>query len=370
MRQNRILLSLLSTLALAVPAFAQSVAYEKFTLDNGLTVILHEDHALPVVHIHSWYYVGAKDEPASRSGFAHLFEHLMFMGTERVPGSQFDQLMEAGGGANNASTDFDRTNYFSWGPAELLPTLLWLDADRLEDLGRMMNQEKLDLQRDVVRNERRQTTENVPYGRSSVKLTALLFPKGHPYHDGVIGSHADLEAATRIVADGAFGCAGQRCLSAPLVIAVGEARKEFTQAVAEEAKNRVVGHRRAGRWQRRWQTGETLRRVAPGAPRTDSDEDRWYRVARRQPRHRKASAGESPRVVRRPARCQKPGQARNRVTTIPSPRSRHATSCAMGSGCPVGARPPGANCVNKLCRYYLTINCQTCCRPVPIILWT
>jgi len=184
-------------LLLAAPvARAQDVDYEKFVLDNGLKVILHEDHRLPVVHVNTWYDVGAKDEQPGRSGFAHLFEHLMFMGTERVPGSQFDLIMERGGGANNASTSFDRTNYFSWGPAELLPTLLWLDADRMEDLGRMMTREKLDLQRDVVRNERRQTSENVPYGRADLKLVSLLFPGTHPYRNEVIGSHADLEAAT------------------------------------------------------------------------------------------------------------------------------------------------------------------------------
>src|SRR4051812_35238901 len=130
-----------------VPAArGQDVKYEKYTLDNGMTVILHEDHTLPVATVNTWYRVGGKDEPAGRSGFAHLFEHLMFMGTERVPNGQFDAIMEAGGGANNASTAQDRTNYFSAGPASLLPTLLWLDADRLEDLGAAMDQEKLDRQ--------------------------------------------------------------------------------------------------------------------------------------------------------------------------------------------------------------------------------
>ena len=177
-------------------ARAQDIKYEKYTLDNGLIVILHEDHALPVVAINLWYYVGAKDEPPRRSGFAHLFEHLMFMGTERVPGSDFDVLMETGGGANNASTTLDRTNYFSWGPSELLPTLLWLDADRLEDLGRTMNKEKLDLQRDVVRNEIRQNVENTPYGRAEEIVYSLMYPPGHPYANAVYGTHEDLEAAT------------------------------------------------------------------------------------------------------------------------------------------------------------------------------
>ncbi|GJQ30567.1 MAG: peptidase M16 [Phycisphaerae bacterium] len=181
--------------ALTTQAAAQSVTFEKYQLDNGLTVILHQDRSLPVVAVNTWYRVGSKDEPPGRSGFAHLFEHLMFMGTERVPGNQFDVLMETGGGSNNATTSFDRTNYFSTGPASLLPTLLWLDADRLEDLARTMTQEKLDKQRDVVRNERRQSIENQPYGKAELMITEIMFPMGHPYHYEVIGSHADLEAA-------------------------------------------------------------------------------------------------------------------------------------------------------------------------------
>ena len=180
----------------ARPLPAQDVKYEKYQLPNGLTVILHEDHRLPVATINLWYYVGSKDEVVGRSGFAHLFEHLMFMGTERVPGGEFDKLMEAGGGWNNASTSEDRTNYFSYGPANLLQTLLWLDADRLQDLGRKMNQEKLDKQREVVRNERRQSYENRPYGPAELRIPELMFPPGHPYHIPVIGTHQDLVAAT------------------------------------------------------------------------------------------------------------------------------------------------------------------------------
>jgi zinc protease len=182
-------------LALAAPGAAQDIRYEKYTLDNGMTVILHEDHRLPTVTINTWYRVGAKEEPPGRSGFAHLFEHLMFMGTARVPGNDFDRLMEAGGAANNASTTLDRTNYFSWGPASTLPTLLWLDADRLEDLGRTMDQDKLNKQRDVVRNEIRQQVENTPYGRAYEHMYRLMYPPGHPYHNAVYGTHEDLEAA-------------------------------------------------------------------------------------------------------------------------------------------------------------------------------
>ncbi|MBL8763918.1 MAG: insulinase family protein [Phycisphaerae bacterium] len=176
-------------------ALAQDAPCQKYTLPNGMTVILHEDHSLPVATVNIWYRVGAQDEPPGRSGFAHLFEHLMFMGTRRVPGNQFDVLMETGGGANNASTDLHRTNYYSWGPSRLLPTLLWLDADRLEDMGLQMTQDKLDKQRDVVRNELRQTVENAPYGKASEALWKLLYPPNHPYSNGVIGTHEDLEAA-------------------------------------------------------------------------------------------------------------------------------------------------------------------------------
>ena len=192
----RLIVPLIAALAFATSVFAQDVKVEKYALDNGLTVILHEDHRLPIATINLWYRVGAKEEPPGRSGFAHLFEHLMFMGTQRVAGNDFDKIMEAGGGSNNASTALDRTNYFSSGPAELLPTLLWLDADRLEDLGRTMNQEKLDKQRDVVRNEIRQVVENSPYGKADEQLYRLLFPAGHPYHNAVYGTHEDLEAAS------------------------------------------------------------------------------------------------------------------------------------------------------------------------------
>jgi predicted Zn-dependent peptidase len=183
-------------LLVAARASGQEIKVEKYQLPNGMTVILHEDHSLPVASINTWFYVGSKDEQPGRSGFAHLFEHLMFMGTRRVPGSQFDFLMETGGGFNNASTSEDRTNYYSFGPSALLPTLLWLDADRLEDLGKEMTKEKLDKQREVVRNERRQTSEMQPYGRADLMITELMFPPDHPYGHTVIGSHEDLEAAS------------------------------------------------------------------------------------------------------------------------------------------------------------------------------
>jgi len=174
---------------------AQSVPYTKFTLDNGMTFILHEDHSAPKVVVNTYFRVGSKDEPARRSGFAHLFEHLMFMGTHRVPRGQFDAIMEAGGGDNNANTETDRTDYYDVGPSNLLPTFLWLEADRLQDLGNAIDQTKLNLQREVVLNERRET-ENSPYGNASIKLPELMYPEGHPYHFDTIGLPEDLNAAT------------------------------------------------------------------------------------------------------------------------------------------------------------------------------
>src|SRR5581483_8796333 len=178
------------------PQTALHVAFERYKLPNGLTVILHEDHRLPQVVVDVLFRVGSKDERAHRTGFAHLFEHLMFMGTKNVPNGRFDQLMEAWGGQNNAATSEDRTNYFEMGPSHLLETFLWLEADRLATLPDDMTKDKVDLQRDVVKNERRQTYENRPYGRVELALPEHLYPDGHPYHHPVIGSHADLTAAS------------------------------------------------------------------------------------------------------------------------------------------------------------------------------
>jgi predicted Zn-dependent peptidase len=172
------------------------IPFTKATLPNGLTVILHEDHTLPMVAVNTIVKVGSRFEEPGRTGFAHLFEHLMFMGTSRVPTKMFDGWMEAEGGANNAWTSEDRTDYYDLGPAHSLPLLLWLEADRFSSLGKEMNQAKLDAQRDVVRNERRQTSENRPYGKVELRLPELLYPTGHPYHHPVIGSHEDLQAAT------------------------------------------------------------------------------------------------------------------------------------------------------------------------------
>lgn len=187
-----------ASVATPTPATANDVQipFVKSTLPNGMVVILSEDHAVPQVVVNVTYGVGSRMERPGRTGFAHLFEHLMFMGTRRAPTKAFDAWMEEAGGRNNAWTAEDRTDYFDIAPSSALPLLLWLEADRLRDLGPLIDQSKLDLQREVVRNERRQSIENRPYGIEELKLPTLLWPAAHPYHHPVIGSHEDLEAAS------------------------------------------------------------------------------------------------------------------------------------------------------------------------------
>ncbi|MFL5598210.1 MAG: M16 family metallopeptidase [Gemmatimonadaceae bacterium] len=183
----------------AVPLVAQStprIQFEKYTLPNGLEVILHEDHSTPIVAVDTWYHVGSGDEQLGRTGFAHLFEHIMFMGSEHVPVGAFDQLLESAGANNNGSTTEDRTNYYETLPSNALALALWLDADRMGFLLPTMDLPKVNLQRDVVKNERRQRVDNVPYGRADEIILAALYPKSHPYSWPVIGSMADLSAAS------------------------------------------------------------------------------------------------------------------------------------------------------------------------------
>ena len=172
-----------------------SVDYESYTLDNGLTVILAEDRDLPIVNVNVWYHVGSKDEPQGRSGFAHLFEHLMFQGSENSPGEYFERLQEVGARVNG-TTNTDRTNYYEGVPAEHLPLALWLEADRMGWLLGVLDIEKLDNQREVVKNERRQRYENPPYGEVWVDMMESLYPEGHPYRHPTIGSMEDLSAAS------------------------------------------------------------------------------------------------------------------------------------------------------------------------------
>ena len=173
-----------------------SIPVESYTLPNGLQVLLHEDHSTPIVAVNTWYHVGSSNEEAGRTGFAHLFEHIMFMGSQHVPVGAFDNWLEAAGANNNGSTNQDRTNYYEVLPSNALPLALWLDADRMGWLLPTMDLPKLDLQRDVVKNERRQNYDNVPYGRAFETILAALYPKSHPYSWPTIGSMADLSAAS------------------------------------------------------------------------------------------------------------------------------------------------------------------------------
>jgi predicted Zn-dependent peptidase len=165
-------------------------------LDNGLRVIVSEDHNAPAVAVNIWYDVGSRHEQPGRTGFAHLFEHLMFQGSANVGPSQHFELLEAVGATLNATTSFDRTNYFETVPTSALDLALWLEADRMASLTDALTLENLDNQRDVVKNERRQRYETVPYGTAWERLFSMVFPEGHPYHHMPIGSMADLDAAS------------------------------------------------------------------------------------------------------------------------------------------------------------------------------
>lgn len=180
-----------------LPALVSQVKipFEKFQLDNGLTVIVHEDRKAPVVGVAVWYNVGSKDEPKGQTGFAHLFEHLMFNGSENAPADYFQYLAEMGATDYNGTTNFDRTNYFQTVPRPALERALWLESDRMGYLLGAVTQEKLDNQRGVVQNEKRQG-DNQPGGLVFYEILKTLFPQDHPYHHSVIGSMADLDAAS------------------------------------------------------------------------------------------------------------------------------------------------------------------------------
>ncbi len=206
MNSRRLLVPLLSAallaaasvpaaLAAAAPAIElPELAYEKYTLDNGLEVILHQDHSLPTVAVNVWYHVGSKDEKPGRTGFAHLFEHMMFQGSQNHDSDYFLPLQKVGGQVNG-STNNDRTNYWENVPADQLELALFMEADRMGWLLPAMTQEKLDNQRDVVKNEKRQG-ENRPYAKSRDLLLELMYDVGHPYRWPVIGSMDDLSAAS------------------------------------------------------------------------------------------------------------------------------------------------------------------------------
>ncbi len=189
--------------AMIAPALAEERALPppsfevvQYRLDNGLEVILQPDPTVTSVVVHVWYHVGAKDETKGKTGFAHLFEHLMFEGSKHVANGDFDRLLEAAGGWNNGTTDSDRTNYFEQVPANYLELALYLEADRMAGLWDAMDEGDLENQREVVKNEHRDDVENQPYGQADVDVQLALWPEGHGNHNLVIGHMEDLEAAT------------------------------------------------------------------------------------------------------------------------------------------------------------------------------
>jgi zinc protease len=185
----------LPALASAQQAMAR-IPVESYVLANGLTVLLSVDHSAPVVAVDVEHHVGSKNEEVSRTGFAHLFEHVMFTGSGHVPYGVHDKFTEGVGGSNNGSTNSDKTNFYESVPSNYLETELWLEADRLGWLLEALDIAKLNAQRDIVKNERRQSYDNRPYGRVGEIMDAQMYPEGHPYHWPVIGSMTDLTAAS------------------------------------------------------------------------------------------------------------------------------------------------------------------------------
>ena len=172
------------------------IPVETFHLDNGLLVTLSEDHTAPIVAVNVWYHVGSANEREGRTGFAHLFEHMLFQGSAHVGVNEHFELIQRAGGTLNGSTWLERTNYFETVPSNELALVLWLEADRMGELLPAMTQEKLDTQRDVVKNERRWAVDNQPYGTMLEKLQELVFPASHPFQHSLIGSMEDLSAAS------------------------------------------------------------------------------------------------------------------------------------------------------------------------------
>lgn len=209
-------------------------------LANGLRVVLSEDHLTPVAAVCLWYDVGSRHEVAGRTGLAHLFEHLMFQGSAQVPGNAHFELVQSAGGSLNGTTSFERTNYFETMPAHQVELALWLEADRMGSLLTALDLESLDNQRDVVKNERRQRYDNVPYGTAFERLTAMSYPEGHPYHHTPIGSMADLDAASLEDAQAFF-----RTYYAPnnaVLSVVGDIDPERTLAWIEKYFGSIPSH--------------------------------------------------------------------------------------------------------------------------------
>jgi zinc protease len=189
---------------LALSAQELRVPTATFRLDNGLTVVVHEDHSTPVVAVNVWYHVGSGREVPGRRGFAHLFEHMLFQGSENIGDDEHFKLISEAGGTLNGSTNGDRTNYFEQVPANFLEMALWMEADRMGFFLPALTEGKLTIQRDVVKNERRQNYENRPYGMAFIRMGELLYPKDHPYHWPTIGYQEDLTAASMEDVQGFF----------------------------------------------------------------------------------------------------------------------------------------------------------------------
>src|SRR5262245_45022652 len=207
--------------------------FEKYTLPNGLEVILHRDPRLPIAAVNLWYHVGPANETAGRTGFAHLFEHMMFQASGHVGSDQYFKLLEgAGASFINGTTDFDRTNYMEDVPANQLELALWLESDRMGFLLDRLDQHMLSNQQDVVRNERRQSVENAPYGIVEDALIQNLYPAGHPYHGNVIGSHADIQDAK--LADVRDFFTRYYCPNNASLAIVGDIDIEKTKALVEK----------------------------------------------------------------------------------------------------------------------------------------
>lgn len=203
MRFTRTLhLATIAIIVAATPVVAQragdnavNIPFERMTLPNGLEVILAPDHTVPQVAVDVWYHIGSKNEVPGRTGFAHMFEHVMFTGSGHVPYGMHDRLTEGVGGTNNGSTTNDRTNYYEIVPSNYLESALWLESDRMGFLLDKLDEAKFKAQRDIVQNERRQSTDNQPYGRAFEILTTALYPESNPYSWPVVGYIADLQKA-------------------------------------------------------------------------------------------------------------------------------------------------------------------------------
>ncbi len=201
MQMKRTLAALGVALAIAAPSAAEAkdptVRFEKYALDNGLEVILHQDNSVPLVAVNVWYHVGSGDETVGKSGFAHLFEHMLFQGSKHVGSDKhFDTLKSIGGSGVNGTTNPDRTNYFEVVPSHQIETGLWLESDRMGYMLPLLDQKSLDNQIEVVRNERRQNYDNVPYGKTRFATAAALYGADHPYRYLTIGKHEDLTSST------------------------------------------------------------------------------------------------------------------------------------------------------------------------------